>query len=360
VYRCNAVDLTSGVERLLSIVGPFCRFTGLTAASATLARRHNCVVLLYHRVCPASDFSGFDDGYAITPECFRQQMQIVRRSYVPASLGDLLKACATGSMLASRSVHVTFDDGYRDIQRYVAPILSALSIPATVFALTGFAETTTNIWWDDLALAMRTARASQARVKTVVGEISIDIETMKARRDSFRQVKNRLASVAGPQQQESLAAIRRALQSDEPEPLGLFMDWNALREVDRAGVRVESHGVSHERFALLADDALAGEMSESKQQLERVLGREVLAVAYPYGTRGMYDARACRAAEAAGYRLAFSGRSGTLGEASPRFDLPRVPVRGSDGTALFQSKLSGAFGIAYGLGRRMANAIRAE
>jgi peptidoglycan/xylan/chitin deacetylase (PgdA/CDA1 family) len=93
---------------------------------------------------------------------------------------------------------------------------------------------------------------------------------------------------------------------DEPqEPL---CGWDDLRELERRGVAVESHGASHRTFSELTSSERATELERSKAALEAELGRAVQLFAYPYGD----DGGAARQVPEAGYRAAFGYGGGPI------------------------------------------------
>lgn len=67
------------------------------------------------------------------------------------------------------------------------------------------------------------------------------------------------------------------------EPEEAICDWDDLRELERLGVSVQSHGVSHTRFSWLDVVKQEKELRCSKALLETNLGKPVEVFAYPYG-----------------------------------------------------------------------------
>ena len=61
-----------------------------------------------------------------------------------------------------------------------------------------------------------------------------------------------------------------------------------LGELERLGVRIESHGISHRPLADLELDEAAREIAISKLQLEERLGRPVRAFSYVKGSEAHY------------------------------------------------------------------------
>jgi peptidoglycan/xylan/chitin deacetylase (PgdA/CDA1 family) len=66
------------------------------------------------------------------------------------------------------------------------------------------------------------------------------------------------------------------------------VDWDEIRELERYGVRIESHGISHKPLAELEIDEAAREIAISKLKLEERLGRPVRAFSYVKGSEADY------------------------------------------------------------------------
>jgi peptidoglycan/xylan/chitin deacetylase (PgdA/CDA1 family) len=109
-----------------------------------------------------------------------------------------------------------------------------------------------------------------------------------------------------------------------------------LRELEDAGVRCESHALTHARLATLEGAGIGRELRVSKEVLEDVLGRPVRHLAYPHGS---YDARVQREAAATGYVSASTTRPGKSMPGDDVMTLPRVKVDGRDRTADFVARL---------------------
>lgn len=100
------------------------------------------------------------------------------------------------------------------------------------------------------------------------------------------------------------------------------MTWQQIEELDREGlVTICSQTRTHPADLRTLDDRrLAEEMGGSKRVLEHKLGHSVRYLAYP---NGKFDLRVAKAAQAAGYAMAFTERL-TPAERSPnRFMVSR-------------------------------------
>jgi peptidoglycan/xylan/chitin deacetylase (PgdA/CDA1 family) len=82
-----------------------------------------------------------------------------------------------------------------------------------------------------------------------------------------------------------------------------LLDADGVRELQRRGMEIGSHTMTHEDLRLLSDAELDAQLRDSKGALEEVTGRPCRTLAYPYG---LYDERVVAAAGRAGYELAFA------------------------------------------------------
>jgi peptidoglycan/xylan/chitin deacetylase (PgdA/CDA1 family) len=88
------------------------------------------------------------------------------------------------------------------------------------------------------------------------------------------------------------------------EPEESLCDWEDLRELERLGVSIQSHGASHRSFSKLSLAEQEEELAQSMITLEAGLGKPVEVFAYPYGDGGTEPHLTGRALERAGYRAA--------------------------------------------------------
>jgi peptidoglycan/xylan/chitin deacetylase (PgdA/CDA1 family) len=70
------------------------------------------------------------------------------------------------------------------------------------------------------------------------------------------------------------------------KPEEAICDWDELRELERQGVSVQSHGASHRAFSYLALAEQEEELRRSKATLEAGMGKTVEVLSYPYGDDG--------------------------------------------------------------------------
>jgi peptidoglycan/xylan/chitin deacetylase (PgdA/CDA1 family) len=196
---------------------------------------------------------------------FDEQMaQLQEFGYTVVDLDAVLAHYVDGAALASDAVLITFDDGYRDNLEHAAPILRKYGYPAVQFVPLGYVD-------DPLPLPHEEALAT-------------------------RGILNRT------------------------------VDWEELAELERSGVRIESHGISHRPLADLELDEAAREIVVSKLRLEERLGRPIRAFSYVKGSEAHYKPVHLSLVRQAGYDVAFTSISGANSRLTDPLQLHRYNV----------------------------------
>lgn len=88
-----------------------------------------------------------------------------------------------------------------------------------------------------------------------------------------------------------------------------FCDWSALAEMQRAGMIIGSHGITHRFFEDLEECDARHEFSQSRQIIEAELEDIVFSISFPggrYSVENMEQARQC------GYSQIFGSGFGTI------------------------------------------------
>ena len=89
-------------------------------------------VLYYHSVRESAD-----NEVTITPKLLRTQLQYIRdEGYVTLTLSELKAYILNNSPIPTKSILITFDDGYMDNYDNAFPILKDLNMVATIFCIT--------------------------------------------------------------------------------------------------------------------------------------------------------------------------------------------------------------------------------
>lgn len=126
-----------------------------------------------------------------------------------------------------------------------------------------------------------------------------------------------------------------------------FMTWDQIREMQQYGIVFGSHTANHKSLTSLTKEQVATELSESRDEMVRQLGKAPKYFAYPTGT---YNGEIEEMVRTAGYKAAFTIEYGQVGADSDLYLLQRIPIfKGQKTFRNFFIRLNGA-PILEGLG----------
>ena len=130
-----------------------------------------------------------------------------------------------------------------------------------------------------------------------------------------------------------------SFDANSREPDEPLCTWAELRSLERYGVAVQSHGVSHRAFSELTRTQQVAEVRESKAILESQLQKPVELFAFPYGDGGNNPQELGETLERVGYQAAcvYDGLLMQLPVAD-RYRLSRLTLgRWADPQTVFES-----------------------
>ncbi len=303
-------------------------------------------VLAYHRVLESCDPQGFSfdpELISASADVFRQQMQHLKARFVPMRFDEVLDHFERGKPLPDGAVLVTFDDGYDDNYRIAFPILRELGMSAMFFVSTGHIDSGRPYAYDWLVHMLCSASADE---RVQVPELDIDWRVEATLPERRRQAADLLYRVK-LLDDEGQAALVTRLEAEWGIPRAAGhpdcrpMTWDQLREMQRGGMEIGSHGVDHRMLAKLSRDHMLAEVRDSKHTLERELGVPVRAISYPVGGPDAFDHATVEAVRAAGFQVACSYVAG-VGHLSPatQFALRRLPVERHMDMPWFQAMMA--------------------
>lgn len=315
------------------------------------------VVLVYHRV---AELGSDPWGLAVAPARFAEQMEILRREFRPVALCRLVELLDSGSV-PSRTVAVTFDDGYADNLERALPALQRMGVPATVFFASGYVGGSREFWWDELERIVLGPSPLPSVLELGPGAFwRLDAPSLD---DSGTTVEGDPQTHRGWRAWEEPPTRRHALYRD------VWKRWHGLPERERAReserlrewagmdcavrpshrvlserearqlarselIDVGAHTVSHPVLSTLPADSQRREIFESAAQLCALLDRPVRTFAYPFGKPADYDSTTVALVRGAGYAGACSNSPGLTRAETDRFQLPRVLAPDCDGDEL--------------------------
>lgn len=304
----TATSLTRSSARVIRTIGDW-------IAPSGEGKGRLCIVN-YHRVLDTPNPLLESEPDVAT---FRWQMEVLASCFNVLPLHDAVQMLGTRRM-PPRAVCITFDDGYRSVYDLALPILQQFDLPATVFVTSGCVGGG-NMWNDRIIDTVQHLPAGQLDLREL-GLGAYSLGSLADRKQTIRKLTD-ASKYLPPQARLDLIKRLELLAGDQLEREQMLTPEMVV-SLDRAGVEIGAHTITHPILTSLDDDSARLEIEGSKSELEAIIGKPVRLFAYPNGKVGKdFDERHTQMARAAGFSAAFTTNVGAATSAQDRFQLPR-------------------------------------
>lgn len=128
--------------------------------------------------------------------------------------------------------------------------------------------------------------------------------------------------------------------SGNPEKKFALMNQNELLEMQKYGIEFGGHTSTHPRLAKLPTDKVKTEIINSKSNIEKLIGKELLSFAYPYGS---LNEEVKNVPQEAGYKFAVATDSGSIVFSDDLFEIRRIGIFPTNNLFNFKRKVSGKY-----------------
>ena len=299
----------------------------------------NLSILAYHRVVPLPDdaFPYVKGVISCDEATFDRQLDFIKKYFNVINFHQLHEILQANEDIPPNSLILTFDDGYADNYTNMLPILEHHGMTAVVFLATHYIDTGDLFWVDELAYTVM--RMPEQRLEFLDGEHVFDI-TGSTREASRRAIGRLCASVSFADHMRIMRELRAQVDitpsADEYE-LARPLTWHEVTELDRAGVEIGGHTVTHGFLDRMTRQEIEFELGASKTAIERHLEKKVLTVCYP---AGKYSDEVLEIARNCDYTYGCSYLHGSAEyRADLQFTIPRIHVDYDVRDPLFKANL---------------------
>lgn len=246
-------------------------------------------MLCYHRVLPGAAGTSDPPDYSVTPQQFAAQMSLLHdEGFTSLTLDEYFEAACGWRELPSRSVVVTFDDGFADNYSVAWPIARRFAVNINLFICTGL----------------------------VAGE----------RVPAFAEDNGR-------------AQLSRKQFPEHWRPLS----WEQLREMRAGGVGVGFHSHHHRNLGRMSEAEIACDTSDGISTFRQHLGVAPRFFAFPFGHYGSYPDAAIDVLTAQGIKMFFTTELGRTPVGGGGGLFSRIVIHPEDDLSSFRRKLFGGY-----------------
>jgi len=312
-------------------------------------------VVTYHGVLPQG-YEPFDagfDGNLVSGEMLRRQLRLLKANYSVVSPEEVLLWCQGRRELPPRAVLLTCDDGLLNNLTEMLPILQEEGL-SCLFFVTGASAGTErrSLWYEELFLILHRAPAGQFAVSCPGFEMAAELAGRAQRRTVWWDWVKQLSRVDAETRRSFVCAARPQLGVENPEkPMEgndsprcrrfNLLTADELARLVSAGMTIGAHTMSHPILSQSPPELARAEIAESRAALESVLGKQIWALAYPFGDAASVNSDVLAMTQEAGYAAAFVNFGGGLGSQLPRYAIPRVHVTAEMRLSEFEAHVAG-------------------
>lgn len=216
---------------------------------------------------------------------FTDDLEFFLRSYLPVSSSEL-KDFVTGNKQIKKPVMVlSFDDGLREVQDVIAPLLIKKGIPATIFINPAFVDNNGLFYKYKASLIIdRLDRANhpESLYEIINSRLGTDIRK--------RSQMLKLILYVGYEHQDILDSIAELVDLDFTTFLKIrkpYLTVEQIRQLQQQGFQIGSHSLDHPMYSGLSLDEQLRQTKESLKWIMDTFSLEYRYFSFPFTDDGV-------------------------------------------------------------------------
>lgn len=313
-------------QRLSLLIKKIFLRAGVYELIRALLPNRKAAILRYHAVVAPENNFYTSPAIALSPREFEQHVKYFAGKYRVISLDEIVNCLRQNKPLPKNSVAFTFDDGYSD-NLEAARILKKYGAGGTFFITTAPIGRESLFWLSEVTCLI--LKTSQNLFRLTLGEKQAEFaltdtsSRWKAIRELIRLIKSNNRAVR--------EEIRRQLSRQLGDPVlleevqNLALTWEQVRQMERMGMLIGSHTLTHLNLPNADPEDARLEIAESKKVLEEQLGAPIRHFSYPNsGPYEYFNAQIREFVIESGYDSSCTSNNGFVNHSSDRFALERV------------------------------------
>ena len=218
---------------------------------------------------------------------FNDDLDFILKKFSPISLNDVLNNLQDSKTLLSKALHLTFDDGFREIHDIVAPILLKKGIPATFFISSGFMDNKILCYQHKASiLAEHTLKSDftpniQNDIKRIFLENKLEFKDIKA---GILSIKYRDKIIL-----DELARIMDIDFSDYLSKNKPYLTTEQIKQLINNGFTIGAHSIDHPLYANLSLEEQLNQISKSATFFREKFNLNYSVFAFPHSDSGVSE-----------------------------------------------------------------------
>ena len=281
--------------------------------------RQKLLILTYHR------FSLHEEFNKVSSDEFASHLAYLKKYTSVISLAEATESLAKRTQLPPNATVITVDDGYHDAFEAAFPLLNSFGFPATLFAVADFIDGKCWLWTDLLRFVFMNTKLSSFAFNLEGEVIGVGDRTgSKERIELAERANSVLKQLPNNERKAQIEKISDLLEVEVPaSPPEEYraITWSQAREMENHNFQIESHTTTHPILTSIDQFQLDYELRNSKERLEKELGKTVKHFCYPNGN---FNEFVKQSVKDAGYQSAVTTNYGFNNDRADRFSLKRI------------------------------------
>ncbi len=251
-------------------------------------------IIIYHGICQA-DHTRFNSIF-LTLKTFEAHLQFYKKHFHLISLTDYYEQHFSKDRF---NVCITFDDGFANNYKYVLPLMNKYQVPVTFF-ITAIRDAGYDILWNDFfaiaqkygprKLQFNNEQFYKDRYGRYVSKINGKILKDLLQADGFDKKAEMIKTF------EPIISFKNKIQEKD---YWLQMTPEEIKMLSASPfATIGCHGYYHNDLSTISIEDARNEIIDSKEWLESITGKEINAIAFPYGA---YSKEVIAVAKSAGF-----------------------------------------------------------
>lgn len=277
------------------------------------------MILLYHSVIPNdSPAERLCAGQALPQAVFEKHIRWLASNHRIVALTEYLAGWPQQKLHKDKPIAITFDDGFGLTFRCISPLLTDLSIPATIFVSTGHLESGQLLWFSYLKALCFEGLYSIV----IVNHSHFPLQTIEQRIQAWSQLRTLAKSSGSPIDFCNRLAKAYPLTS-EVVSIYAGMTHEQIKKACASGIlEIGAHTITHAYLDQLTRENQEQEIQESRRVLSKITRRPIRYFAYPAGD---YNHDTLELVKAAGFDASFAVIPKKIGT-DPRLEIGRIGI----------------------------------
>ncbi len=301
------------------------------------------IVLLYHRI---ADLEFDPQQLAVSFQNFYQHMEYLKKVYHILTIDEFQESITKRKPFLSRSLILTFDDGYADNAQQALPVLESLNVQALFYISTANIGSRQEFWWDDLERIFLQDRQPPPELKlSVDGRMySFSTQNFEARRLVYFTL-HPIVKKQKPEIREQIfqqLCVWAGVPREGRETHRTMMTTDIQKMSKSKSAVIGAHTHNHVSLSMLSYQEQFDEIQKSKLVLENLTGQKINHFSYPYGAREDYDRQSIRIVKELDFTMASANFYWQVHRWSDIYQIPRIVVR-NWGIEEFKQHLKGFY-----------------